>query len=319
MPCPPVDTGDPCRPAGRARGRVAAALITVQILFGLHYLAAKRLLEEIEPRVWALARVAAAAVLLAAAVRLGRRRWPRRQDRLAVAGLSLFGVVINQVCFVEGLSRTSPTHSALINTTIPVLTLLIAILLRQERVDRRRVLAVALAFAGALAIIDPRSAAAEPVRVAGDLLTALNAASFALFLVLSKPVVARNDPLGVTALLFLFGAGGVLAVAAPELPGFRPGEVSAEAWGLAVFIVVGPTVGAYLLNYWALARAASSEVALFIYLQPLVAAGLATACFGERPGMRVIGGGLLVCAGVYAAVRVPTPAGGDRYPRWRGG
>jgi len=42
---------------------------------------------------------------------------------------ALFGVVINQSCFVEGLSRTTPIHSSIINTTIPVGTLTFAVLL----------------------------------------------------------------------------------------------------------------------------------------------------------------------------------------------
>ena len=50
------------RPA--ATPRVTAALILVQILFGVHYYAAKVVLLEIPPRAWAFVRVAAAALLL---------------------------------------------------------------------------------------------------------------------------------------------------------------------------------------------------------------------------------------------------------------
>ena len=34
---------------------------------------------------------------------------------------------LNQVLFIEGLARTTPTHSSLINATIPVNTLLLAV------------------------------------------------------------------------------------------------------------------------------------------------------------------------------------------------
>jgi drug/metabolite transporter (DMT)-like permease len=58
-----------------------------------------------------------------------------------------------------------------------------------------------------------------------------------------------------------------------------------------------------LLNYWALARVDSSVVALFIYLQPLVASTLAVALLGERPDFHVFAGAVLIFSGVYLSVR----------------
>src|SRR5512136_1971519 len=138
------------------RAAVLGALFLVQIFFGLHYLAAKIVLETIPPRAWAAIRVtAAAAILLALASALGRSlRFPARDlGRLAL--FSLFGVVINQVCFVEGLRRTTPTHSAIINTTIPVGTLLFAVALGRERADRLKVLALLVSLAGVMLVIQP--------------------------------------------------------------------------------------------------------------------------------------------------------------------
>jgi len=59
----------------------------------------------------------------------------------------------------------------------------------------------------------------------------------------------------------------------------------------------------YVLNYWALARVPSSVVALFIYVQPLIAATLSAALFGERPAPRVLAGAALIFAGVFLALR----------------
>ena len=106
----------------RSRGSVLAALVTVQVLFGINYLASKVVLDEIPPRAWALLRVSGACALLWLAVLLLKRRLPRDPVDLAKLALfSLFGVVLNQVLFVEGLSRTTPFHSSLINTSIPVI------------------------------------------------------------------------------------------------------------------------------------------------------------------------------------------------------
>ena len=114
---------------------VHASLVLIQVFFGLHYLAAKIVLSEIPPALWALMRVSAAALLLALVARLAGRKLPRSGAVLGRLALyAIFGVVINQLCFVEGLSRTTPAHSSILITAIPIGTLVFAVLLRRERV-----------------------------------------------------------------------------------------------------------------------------------------------------------------------------------------
>jgi len=55
--------------------------------------------------------------------------------------------------------------------------------------------------------------------------------------------------------------------------------------------------------YWSLARAGSYLVALFIYLQPVIATALSAVVLGERIGLGVVTGGALIFLGVYLALR----------------
>jgi drug/metabolite transporter (DMT)-like permease len=163
-------------------------------------------------------------VLLLAARALGRTlpTSARLLGRLAM--LAVFGVVVNQLCFVEGLARTTATHSALINTTIPVWTLAIAVLARQERVAPRKIAALGLATIGVALVIRPASGTAASI--AGDLLTLVNALSYSLFLVLSMRVLARVDAVAATATLLAFGALGMLVPCLPALAAFDPARCS---------------------------------------------------------------------------------------------
>jgi len=301
------------------RAAVFGSLLLVQVFFGLHYLAAKVLLESIPPRTWAVIRVAGAAAILLLSARFLRRALPRSVRDLAhLALLSVFGVVINQICFVEGLHRTTATHSALINTSIPVSTLLCAVLLRREALNGRKILSMLISFCGVMLVIRPEQASSSSSSLVGDLLTLTNALSYGFFLVVSKRILARLDALGATAALMSFGCLGILLLGWPQLLAFRPGEVSAMTWWIGLFIIVFPTAAAYFLIYWALARAESSLVALFIYLQPLIATGLSVVVLGERPGARVLAGGVMICIGVYLAFRpsgITLPA--DRASRSR--
>lgn len=294
-----------------SRSAVVGALLLVQTFFGLHYVAAKLVLEAIPPRAWASIRAASAAAILVVLAGVLRRPLgfaPRDLARLAL--YALLGIAINQICFVEGLDRTTPTHSALINTTIPIGTLAFAVLLRRESLDRFKLLAIAVSFAGVLLVIRPEGNALSSRAFAGDLFTLANATSYALFLVLSRRLLARSDPLAATTILMIFGAIGILAFGGRDLVEFRAQDVSFRTWGLAAFIVLFATVATYFLSYWALARAESSFVALFIYVQPVLAALLSALVLGERPERHVVFGGALVFLGVALALRGGIPARG---------
>jgi drug/metabolite transporter (DMT)-like permease len=293
-------------PPRAGRAAVAVSLVLVQVFFGVHYLAAKILLRDIPPRAWAVLRVTAAAAVLLAATFALRRKLPREPRDLGLLALfSIFGVVVNQVCFVEGLYRTTPTHSAILNTTIPVGTLLFALLLGREMLDGGKILSILLALGGVLLVVHPERATFGSATLAGDLLTLANALSYGFFLVISKRALARMDPLAATAVLMSFGALGILAIGGPSLAALDLSSIPPRTWGLGAFIVLFPTVGAYYLTYWALARVESSTVALFVYLQPVIAAALSALVLGERPTVRVLAGAALVFLGVYVAVAHP--------------
>ncbi len=293
--------------AARAeRVRVIAALTLIQVFFGVHYLAGKVVLQEIPPRAWALMRVVGAAVLLLTIARLLGRRFPRAPRDLALlAVFSFFGVAVNQVCFVEGLSRTTATHSAIINTLIPAWTLLFAVLLGRESPTTLKAASLALAVVGVLLVIRPERAAFSSATFVGDLLTMANSMSYSFFLVVSKRTMHRMDALAATALMFAFGALPIALFGGSAFARFDVGSVTAVAWLWAAFIVIFPTAGAYVLISWTLARAEASLVALFVYMQPVIATILGMAFQNETLTARTVVGALLIFGGVYLALRVP--------------
>lgn len=283
------------------RASVYAALLAVQVMFGLHYLVSKVLLDEIQPAAWAVLRAVPAALILLVVYVWRGPRTLSLADLARLALFALFGVVLNQVCFVEGLARTTPAHSALINTTIPVTTILFAALLRREKVRWRRVAGILSSFVGVLILfrIDDFELRAE--WLLGDLLTQANAASFGFFLVISRNLIRRVGATTATTAIFCFGAFGISLYGAPAVVGLDFAAVPARIWGIAAFIIVFPTVLTYFLNYWALARVESSLVALFIYLQPLLATALSAVFLDEPITLRLVLSSLFVFAGVFLA------------------
>jgi len=159
-----------------------------------------------------------------------------------LAVFSVFGVAVNQVCFVEGLQRTTATHSAIINTAIPVMTLVFAVLMGRETIDGAKGLSLLLAFSGVLLVVRPDRASLGGTTLVGDLLTLANGTSYAFFLVVSKRLISRVDPLAATAVLMSFGAVAIGAWGAPAIASFDWSSVPASAWANAGFIVLVPTL-----------------------------------------------------------------------------
>ena len=296
--------------------RVHAALITVSLLFGGSYVFTKRILlplGPLSPTAWVLFRIVAATVVLVPlALWLGRRRelpGARLCGWLAIA--ALLGVAANQVLFAEGMARTTPEHSAIVNALIPTWTLLTAVLAGQERLSLRRVGAIVVSLGGVLYLlgIDRMLAGGgnsgdTGASLLGDLLTMGNGMAFAVHLVMMRKLGKQLDPWVATAILFV---AGMLMIGAWSAPHVHASDLDAvlttpTLW-YAIYVVLGATVLTYLLNTWALRHTHSSQVALYINVQPLVAAALNTALGAPLPGHRFFVALALVATGLWLQSR----------------
>ena len=276
------------KPQGPSPILVFAALIAVQILFGLNYVLSKVVVDVFPPLVWASARIIISTVIMLSIAFLSGTDSPKpdRHFLIPLVAFSLLGIIINQASFLVGLHYTTSTNSAILNTLIPVVTLLIVTLRGQEPVTTKRVLGFISAFAGVLVIRRVEDFSLSNSTLIGDLLTIVNCISYGFFLAYSKPFFQKNNRLWTTAWMFLYGSVGLTLLAAPQWVSFQMPALTPVLIGCMIFGVLGATVLTYFLNFWALAYARSSSVALFIYLQPIVAAALAWFWFNEPPTVR---------------------------------
>jgi drug/metabolite transporter (DMT)-like permease len=74
-------------------------------------------------------------------------------------------------------------------------------------------------------------------------------------------------------------------------------------WLAILYIIILPTAAAYYLNGWALARVPPSTVAVYIYLQPLIAFAVAPIILGEVLSYHTVIASLLILAGVLVVTR----------------
>lgn len=279
--------------------RVRAALLAVQLLFGINYLVAKGIVTVIDPAAWAVLRSSGALVVLVAVAVAGRRRLPSPRDVALLAVAGLFGVTLNQGLFLEGLARTTVSRSALICAQIPTFVLLFSLVARQERLTVRKVLGFLAGIGGVAVLLEADRFAWDGRWLAGDLLTLANAASYAMFVVIGRRVMARNDPLAATAVVFFFGALGLAVYGGGEALAVRPADLDAGLLAAMAFSVLGATVATYFLNMWAVKRVVATRVALYVFLQPVLAALLGVFFRGEEVTGRFVVATALVFAALF--------------------
>lgn len=143
-----------------------------------------------------------------------------------------------------------------------------------------------------------------PASLFWGLLAALSYASYYIF---GKWVLARYAPVTVYAFVLPIGALGLL-----PFVDFAPKTLS--VWGLLLLLAVVSTYAAYGLYYTGLGRVEASRAVLVASIEPVVAALLAAALFGERLGAWGLVGGAAILSAALLASLPPRGAAHRNHP-----
>src|SRR5581483_4088755 len=204
-----------------------------------------------------------------------------------------------------------PGTAALIIALNPVLTFVLALLLRVERFAAWKAGGIALAFAGVWQVIV--YGAGKEVRGAylvDALVLVLAPLSWALYTLLGKRLLgASASPLLLTYLTLAIGSLPTLPLAIAD-PGFRAAVAHWDAlrYGAALFLGLACSCIGYWLWNVALQQLPASTVAAFVFLNPPLALLSAWLWFGTVPGWGLLVGGVLVLIGVRLCMASPAAA-----------
>jgi drug/metabolite transporter (DMT)-like permease len=284
------------------RAKTHLALISIVLLFGMSYVLTKIILHEIRPEIWALYRLLiASASMLPFALRKDATECLKLPRFWACA---FFGIAFNQLLWVAGLALTTPSHSALINASIPAFTLVFAVIASTERFRLNAALGIVCAIAGVAVLFNGRSGSSERL---GDLLTLANTLSYSFFLVIGRPLARREDALKLTALYLLAGAAMLLpyAIACGHWTDGWATLIAAplSLHAIMIFVAISSTTVAYGLNNWALRHARSSQVAMYVPAQPLIAGGLSSLIIHQPLSPAFIPAFAMISSGIWIASR----------------
>ncbi len=282
------------------------ALFAVNLIYGLNFVIAKDVMPlYIQPGGFILLRVIGANLLFWVlhafydSTKIERKHWWR-----FIAG-GLFGVAANQILFFKGLNLTTPINASIIMVATPVLVLLIGALAATEQISTTKALGILLGASGAVLLIlnrtIPSSFATNPSL--GNLFVLLNAASYAVYMVIAKPLMKKYQPLFVIKWVFLFGMAFVFPFGWQEFASIQWHTFPPHIIWKTIYIVVGVTFITYLFNMFALKYLHASVVSIYIYVQPVIAALHAISLGKDQLTLIMIGSSILIFGGVFLVSR----------------
>ena len=225
------------------------------------------------------------------------------KDLLNMFFAALFGIVINQCCFIWGLSLTSPVNASIITTSLPILTMVLAAIVLHEPVTKLKVGGVFLGAIGALILIIGSSSGEAGGASAGDLLVICAQLSFSCYLVFFKKLIGKYSP--VTLMKWMFTYSSICVIPFTYGEWINMDWVAAPSiviWG-AIAFVVGPTFLSYLLLPLGQKNLRPTVTAMYNYVQPIVASLVAVWAgigkFTIANGIAIV----LVFTGVFLVTR----------------
>jgi drug/metabolite transporter (DMT)-like permease len=225
-----------------------------------------------------------------------------RKDIGKLALLSLCGVVINQSLFIRGMSLTSPISGAIIMITSPLLVLVLGNIFLKEKITWQRLTGILIGLGGAaLLILTKPVTSVKTDSPLGDLFVFINALSWGTFLVLVKPMMQKYHTITVLKWCFLFSLFILVPLGLGDLQLMEWETFTSRTIFDILFVVIGVTFIAYLLNVYALKALSPAVVSAYIYLQPIMAAAIALMWGKDELTWQKIVSAVLIFGGVLLA------------------
>lgn len=287
-------------------------MLIAAFIFGANYIVGRGVVGEVPPYALGFVRWAGAALILAPFtwryVRADRARLRRSWKLLALCGtlMPFLGAGIAYVALVH----TIALNAGIIQTSLPVLTILLAWAVLGDRITALQAGGAAIAIAGVLAIVirgDPTTLLTLSFNW-GDVLMVVSNLALASYAVAMKRAPRDLHPM--TVLTVICAVGGLVHVpfVVAELARGELIRPTAGALLALLFVATLPSVGAITLWNNGIARLGPSRASMYIYLVPVVTAVLGYLFLGEAIAAYHLVGGAMIIMGVAASTRAKSAA-----------
>jgi drug/metabolite transporter (DMT)-like permease len=286
--------------------KIALLLATITaIIYGVSFTVAKDVMPAyVKPYGFIFLRVLGASILFWLTSFFFKKEKINIKDFSRIFIASIFGVALNMLTFFKGLSMTTPISGAVIMVTTPILVLTFSGLFLNEKTSAKKISGIIIGMIGAIILISFGKKVNEGQNeILGNFLVFINAASYALYLILVKKLTQKYHPIHLAKWLYTFGLLLVLPFSIKQVFEINPSEFSEIIWLKIGFIVFFTTFITYLFNLIAITRLKPTTVSIFIYLQPVFATIYALFTNSDSLNSIKIIATLFIFAGVYLVTK----------------
>ncbi len=282
-------------------------LLVTMVIWGSTFVVTKGINDQVPPFTLAFVRVAIGALVLLGCALVRQARGGSHSSWSALPWgtmitMGLVGVVLYYAVFNYSLMYTSASQGALVQSCIPAMTALVAVVWLREHASALRWTGIALSMAGVLIVFSGADTQSAPGSLLGNVLMFVSAVLWGVYTSMAKRV-ATFDALQVTAGILGAGAVMLLPLAAFEVVAEGMPSVDLNGWLGMAYLGAGASGIAYMLYSASLKHVDASEAGVYTNLIPIV--GVITGVMlGEPLSLRAIVGGMVVLVGVWLTSKV---------------
>ncbi len=257
------------------------ALLCVSLIYAANYTIAKEVMPKyLVPEALVFCRILTGMIIFWL-LSLIKYEKIEKSDFLRIIICGLLGSALNMLMFFKGLSLTKPINGSLIMLLSPIIVLIASSIIIKERITNIKIAGIIIGIFGAgILISNGQMIDINSKGLLGDFFICINAASYAIYLVLVRQLMQKYQAFTVLRWVFTFGFIFVFPFTIQSFLNANFGSIPQDIWLAITFILIAVTVLTYLFNGFALKRVKASVVSVYIYLQPLWASIIALS-FGK--------------------------------------
>lgn len=248
------------------------ALLFVNALYGANNIIAKDVMPNyLTPNLFIAIRVIGASILFWCVSLFTKHEKVAKKDLFLFAICGIFGVAVNQLTFFHGLNYSSAINSGIIMTLNPIIVAIMAYIILKEDMNIVKIIGILIGATGAV-FLSLQANGNDGSSVYGDLLLFINAVSYAIYLIIVKPLMKKYSAITVTTYVFTFGTCYVLLFPGTiyDFMDFDLSAIPLDVWYRILYVVIGVTFFTYLLTMYAMKYVSATVTSTYIYLQPIL-------------------------------------------------
>lgn len=194
-------------------------------------------------------------------------------DKLRLFGAGMIGILLNQGCFIIGVSYTSPGEASLVTTTMPMWVMLLAWLFLKEPITLKKAGGIALGAAGALILVLGGSSVITggDNPALGDFIVLMAQLSYALYLTIYRNFIRKYSLVTLMKWMFLSASIVGLPSTFQYIMSTDWSAVSMSEWLGIGYVVFFATYIAYICIMIGQKNLRPTIVGMYNYVQPIVA------------------------------------------------